>query len=73
MDKCEILNIVRRVLSGLVSTYAANRILDAVEREFDDGKDDTPYVGCEMGKKFDDDCIKCTKAWLESEVQDSDR
>ena len=22
---------------------------------------DTPYVGCEMGKKFEDDCIKCTK------------
>ena len=39
MDKCEILNIVRRVLSGLVSTYSANRILDAVDREFDDGKD----------------------------------
>ena len=31
---------------------------------------DTPYVGCDMGKKFDDDCIKCTKAWLESEVQE---
>ena len=29
---------------------------------------DTPYVGCEMGKKFDDDCIKCTKHWLESEA-----
>lgn len=31
---------------------------------------DTPYVGCAMGKKFDDDCIKCTKAWLESEVEE---
>ena len=28
----------------------------------------TPYVGCEMGKQFDDDCIKCTKHWLESEA-----
>lgn len=31
---------------------------------------DTPYVGCEMGKKFDDDCNKCVKHWLESEVKD---
>lgn len=31
---------------------------------------DTPYNGCEMGKKFDDDCIKCTKHWLESEVEE---
>lgn len=31
---------------------------------------DTPYVGCDMGKKFDDDCIKCTKAWLEQEVSE---
>lgn len=31
---------------------------------------DTPYVGCAMGKKFDDDCIKCTKAWLESEAEE---
>ena len=30
---------------------------------------DTPYVGCEMGKKFDDDCIVCTKYWLESEAK----
>lgn len=29
---------------------------------------DTPYVGCEMGKQFDDDCIACTKHWLESEA-----
>lgn len=31
---------------------------------------DTPYVGCTMGEKFNDDCIKCTKAWLESEVEE---
>ena len=31
---------------------------------------DTPYNGCEMGKQFDDDCIKCTKHWLESEVEE---
>ena len=31
---------------------------------------DTPYVGCEMGKQFDDDCIACTKHWLESEVEE---
>lgn len=31
---------------------------------------DTPYMGCDMGKKFDDDCIKCTKQWLESEVEE---
>ena len=30
----------------------------------------TPYVGCDMGKKYDDDCIKCTKAWLEQEVEE---
>lgn len=30
---------------------------------------DTPYFGCEMGKKFDNDCIQCTKNWLESEVE----
>ena len=30
---------------------------------------DTPYVGCDMGKKYGDDCIKCTKAWLEQEVK----
>ena len=30
----------------------------------------TPYVGCIMGEKFNDDCIKCTKAWLESEVEE---
>lgn len=29
----------------------------------------TPYVGCEMGKKFNDSCIDCTKHWLESEVE----
>ena len=29
----------------------------------------TPFVGCEMGKQFDDDCIKCKKHWLESEVE----
>lgn len=28
----------------------------------------TPYVGCEMGKQFKDDCIQCTKHWLESEA-----
>lgn len=33
---------------------------------------DTPYNGCEMGKQFDDDCIKCTKHWLESEVVDNE-
>ena len=33
---------------------------------------DTPYNGCEMGKQFDDDCIKCTKHWLESEVAEDD-
>ena len=32
----------------------------------------TPYVGCEMGKQFDDDCIQCTKHWLESEVQENE-
>lgn len=31
---------------------------------------DTPYANCEMGKKFDDDCIKCTKYWLESEAEE---
>lgn len=31
----------------------------------------TPCVGCEMGKKFNDNCIDCTKHWLESEA-DSD-
>lgn len=39
MDKCEILNIVRRALSGLVSIAAANRILSAFEREMNAGKD----------------------------------
>ena len=29
----------------------------------------TPFNGCAMGKNFDDDCIKCTKHWLESEAE----
>jgi hypothetical protein len=29
----------------------------------------TPYQDCENGKEFDDDCVKCTKHWLESEVE----
>ena len=33
----------------------------------------TPYVGCEMGKQFKDDCIQCTKHWLESEVQENEK
>lgn len=31
---------------------------------------DTPFYDCEIGKKFDDDCIKCTRHWLESEVEE---
>ena len=30
----------------------------------------TDYVGCEMGKKFDDDCEACVKHWLESEAEE---
>ena len=29
----------------------------------------TPYVGCEMGKQFKDECSQCTKHWLESEAE----
>lgn len=32
----------------------------------------TPYVGCETGKKFNDNCIDCTKHWLESEASGND-
>ncbi len=30
----------------------------------------TPYVACDMGKKFNNNCIECTKHWLESEVEE---
>lgn len=42
----------------------ANCDMDFFQRPYD-----TPYVGCQMGKKFDDDCTKCVKHWLESEVE----
>lgn len=29
-----------------------------------------PYYDCEMGKHLDDDCIACTKQWLESECDE---
>lgn len=28
----------------------------------------TPYNNCENGKLFDDDCEKCIKHWLESNI-----
>ena len=31
----------------------------------------TDYVGCKMGKRFDDNCTECTKFWLESEVDNN--
>lgn len=30
----------------------------------------TDYGGCEQGKKFNDDCIACTKHWLEQEAEE---
>lgn len=34
---------------------------------------DTPYVGCEMGEKFNDNCTDCVRHWLESEVEENER
>ena len=42
----------------------------ACESDFFQCPYDTPYTNCEMGKKFEDDCEKCIRHWLESEIEE---